>query len=224
MRQAFEGWHAVAELLQQHADRQQQLATDNGEDATHLNPGAARKPARHRQTDREQRRVIADEVGMGKTRIAVEVCRCVIESGGRAALLVPPGLGFQWQDELRQGGLHDVPAILRSLYSYLSAWADPPQPWFEKQAVMISHAFTNWRFGENSHVWRWALVPELYARWRGANDGRLPRGYHGNEILAAGWVCGEVAQTHCRGSAQCSQTSGATLTGPDAECSMAETT
>ena len=38
--------------------------------------------------------VIADEVGMGKTRIAVEVARSVIEAGGRVAILVPPGLGY----------------------------------------------------------------------------------------------------------------------------------
>jgi hypothetical protein len=47
---------------------------------------------------------------MGKTRIAVEVCRCVIECGGRAAILVPPGLGYQWQDELRAGSLEELPA------------------------------------------------------------------------------------------------------------------
>ena len=31
---------------------------------------------------------------MGKTRIAVELARCVVESGGRVAILVPPGLGM----------------------------------------------------------------------------------------------------------------------------------
>src|ERR1035438_1139798 len=132
---------------------------------------------------------------MGKTRIAVEVARCVIKSGGRVAILVPPGLGYQWQAELRDGEINDVPPILRSLYAYLAAWADNQQPWFAKQAVMVSHAFTHWRLGENAAVWRWALVPELYARWRDLTDARLPRGYHGNDTLADGWVCGAVAKS-----------------------------
>ena len=88
---------------------------------------------------------------MGKTRIAVEVARCVIGNGGRVAMLVPPGLGYQWQAELRDGEVNDVPADFRSLSAYL-AWADNQQPWFAKQAVMVSHAFTNWRIGSNSRL------------------------------------------------------------------------
>lgn len=187
MRQAFEGWLAVARRLQHEAERQLQIAR--------LNPG--QRASLHAIAKRIENNgvVIADEVGMGKTRIAVEVCRCVIECGGRVAILVPPGLGYQWQDELRQGGLQDVPPILRSLYSYLCAWDGSPQPWFEKQAIMVSHAFTNWRFGETSQVWRWALVPELYARWRELSEGRLPRGYHGNDTLTAGSLCDSIAQS-----------------------------
>ena len=102
----------------------------------------------------------------------------MIKSGGRVAILVPPGLGYQWQAELRDGEINDVPPILRSLGAYLAPWADNQQPWFEKQAVMVSHAFTNWRLSKTAAVWRWALVPELYARWREMTDQRLPRGYH----------------------------------------------
>ena len=90
--------------------------------------------------------VIADEVGMGKTRIAVEVARCVLKCGGRVAILVPPGLGYQWQAELRDGEINDVPPILRSLYGYLLVWHDNQEPWFAKQAVMVSHAgISEWR-------------------------------------------------------------------------------
>src|SRR5262245_19513306 len=121
MRQTFEGWPAAAQRLEQQAERQQQLATETGERATRLNPGQRASLRAMAKRIVNNGVVIADEVGMGKTRIAVEVCRCVTESGGRVALLVPPGLGYQWQDELRQGGLHDVPAILRSLSSYLHA-------------------------------------------------------------------------------------------------------
>lgn len=195
MNQMFQGWEAVAEYLQQQADVQDQLAHKQGEDATHLNRG--QRASLRAVASRIVRNgvVIADEVGMGKTRIAVEVARCVIKSGGRVAILVPPGLGYQWHAELRVGEINDVPAILRSLSAYLAAWADNQQPWFTKQAVMVSHAFTNWRLGDNAAVWRWALVPELYARWREVTDHRLPRGYYDNATLAKGWVCSAAAKS-----------------------------
>jgi hypothetical protein len=120
----------------------------------------------------------------------------VIKSGGRVAILVPPGLGYQWQAELRDGEINDVPPILRSLSAYLGPWADNQDPWFANQAVMMSHAFTNWRLGgANAAVWRWALVPEFYARCREMTDGRLPRGYHSNDTLARGGNCSDVAKS-----------------------------
>ena len=66
--------------------------------------------------------IIADEVGMGKTRIAVEVAKQVKNAKGRIAILVPPGLGYQWETELRDGGISDVRPLLRSLWSYFAAW------------------------------------------------------------------------------------------------------
>jgi len=196
MNQIFQGWEAVADQLRQQAETQHQLALKKGEDATRLNPGqraSLRGIASRIVTNGV---VIADEVGMGKTRIAVEVARCVIKSGGRVAILVPPGLGYQWQAELRDGEINDVPPILRSLSAYLGAWTDNQEPWFAKQAVMVSHAFTNWRLGgANAAVWRWALVPEFYARCREMTDGRLPRGYHGNDKLARGENCSDVAKS-----------------------------
>ena len=195
MNQMFQGWEAVAEQLRQQAETQEQLALKKGEDATRLNQGQRASLRAIASRILKNGVVIADEVGMGKTRIAVEVARCVIDNGGRVAMLVPPGLGYQWQAELRDGEVNDVPPILRSLYAYLAAWADNQEPWFAKQAVMVSHAFTNWRLGENAAVWRWALVPELYARWREMTEARLPRGYHGNETLADGWVCSKAAKS-----------------------------
>ena len=130
MNQIFQGWEAVADQLRQQAETQHQLALKKGEDATRLNPGqraSLRGIASRIVTNGV---VIADEVGMGKTRIAVEVARCVIKSGGRVAILVPPGLGYQWKAELQDGEINDVPAILRSLSAYLAAWGDNQQPWF----------------------------------------------------------------------------------------------
>ncbi|MGC9195289.1 MAG: DEAD/DEAH box helicase [Syntrophobacteraceae bacterium] len=135
--------------------------------------------------------LIADEVGMGKTRIAVAVAKSVIESGGRVAILAPSGLGYQWRDELRKGKI-ECPLILRSVLQYLQAWEAEDEreqkPWFKERVVLISHAFTNWRLGEGSNSWRWTLLPELYAQWRRNNSGRFPQGYNGNENLNDEWV------------------------------------
>ena len=189
MNQQFHGWEAVADKLRQRAEVLEEEAR-RGNELVRLNAGqrdslraiAARLPVNGV--------LIADEVGMGKTRIAVEVARAVRDCGGRVAILVPPGLGYQWEAELREGGIQQVQPILRSVYSFLAAWEpaeDGLRPWFSLPIVLASHAFTNWRFGTNSHTWRWALLPELYARWREATESRLPRHYHEykDEWLAA---------------------------------------
>ncbi len=197
MNRSFQGWEAVAELLKESAASLEQLASEKGEDApdVYLNRGQRASVRAIASRLPKNGVAIADEVGMGKTRIAVEVARCVLKSDGRVAILAPPGLGYQWQSELRKGNVIDVPNILRSLLSYLNAWSGDQEPWFKKDAIVVSHAFTNWRLGENAATWRWALVPELYARWREASKGRLPRGYCGNEILRQGWICGDVAKS-----------------------------
>jgi hypothetical protein len=124
--------------------------------------------------------IVADEVGMGKTRIAVFVARAVVQSGGRSAVVIPPGLSFQWIREFRDCGM-DVLPVIRSLQGYFDAWdAEEPAsvPWFQQSIVMISHQFSNWKFGRNSHPWRWGLLPEVYAATCRLTEGRVPRGYH----------------------------------------------
>jgi hypothetical protein len=123
--------------------------------------------------------LVADEVGMGKTRIAAFVAKAVIRSGGRCAVLIPPGLGFQWQAEFRTCGTEVLP-VIRSLQGYLEAWNDAEAastPWFQQPAVMISHRFSDWRLGQNPQTWRWCLLPEVYAATRQLTEGRLPRFY-----------------------------------------------
>jgi len=195
MNLTFQGWDAVAEHLRQQADAQDELENEKGEDATHLNRGQRASLRAIAGRIANNGVVIADEVGMGKTRIAVAVARCVIKSGGRVAILAPPGLGYQWQAELRDGEITDVPPILRSLDAYLRAWNGDQQPWFAKRAVLISHALPNWRLSESAPARRWALVPELYARWRTMTGQRLPRGYHGDPQLANGWLCRAAAES-----------------------------
>jgi len=195
VRQKFQGWKKVASLLRKTTDDQQVFAAEKGDEAARLNHGqrASLRAIAYRITDNGL--VIADEVGMGKTRIAVEVARCVKECGGRVAIVVPPGLGYQWQSELRDGGLGDVPPILRSLDAYLKAWDEGTGPWFEIPVVVVSHIFANWRLGGDAKSWRWALLPEIYAHLR-RSGGRLPRDYRGDDKLAAAQrkQCDEIAR------------------------------
>ena len=182
----FKGWPEVSARLVRYADAPAQLGRNYL-----LNDGqrAGLREIAKRITDHGL--IVADEVGMGKTCIAVEVARAVVESGGRVAILVPPGLGFQWQGELRAGAVA-APLLLRSLYQFLAAWesAQPESqnPWFRHQVVLLSHAFTNWRLGNNSDPWRWSLLPELYAAWRKKKTGSFPKGYHNQEELNDAWV------------------------------------
>ncbi|WAP70082.1 DEAD/DEAH box helicase family protein [Jiella pelagia] len=145
--------------------------------------------------------ILADEVGLGKTRIAVAVAKAVTDCGGRVAILVPPTLGFQWQEELRHGGLPDVPPILRSDHQWRSAWApdEHPKPWFAEPVVILSHGFTNWRIHADPHG-RTALLPMLVglAR-RAAGNRRAPRGF--NEFADSVWssihCAAESIAAHC---------------------------
>lgn len=179
MNQEFGGWNKVGEKLRTLAD--DRTIELNGGQAASLRELAKRLP--------NNGVIIADEVGMGKTRIAAAVARSVIAAGGRVAILVPPGLGYQWSDELRNAGV-DAPPILRSLGQYLQAWEteEKSSPWFNESALVVSHSFTNWRLGERTAPWRWSLLPEIYARWRKQSNGRWPRDYCGNEILGDKWV------------------------------------
>lgn len=179
MNQEFGGWNRVAEELCGLADGR--LIELNSGQAASLRALTERLP--------KNGVIIADEVGMGKTRIAAAVARSVIAAGGRVAILVPPGLGYQWSDELQTAGVN-APPILRSLWQYLQAWEtkDKNAQWFMESALVVSHAFTNWRLGENTSPWRWALLPEIYARWRKHANGRWPRDYCSNKMLDDVWV------------------------------------
>ena len=174
-------WATVAVALRERASQQQQLACAEGEAAAHLNPG--QRASLHALAERigDHGVVLADEVGMGKTRIAVELIRAVNHAGGRVAVVAPPGLGYQWHDELKRGGV-DAPAMLRGLYRYLEAWSGeeitPDKPWFEAPTLVLSQAFANWRMGEHTSRWRRELVPLVLARWRKEAGFKYPNGFH----------------------------------------------
>lgn len=183
MKRRFKGWEQVAQHLRD------LVSGTELERKLDLKPGQSDSLLAMAERLKTNGVIIADEVGMGKTRIAASLAKGVIRAGGRVAILVPPGLGYQWGAELRTVGM-DAPTILRSLRQFFQAWQtdEPPEPWFEQDVLLISHAFSHWRLGESSAPWRWGLLPELYARWRQHSSGRFPRGYHSNEILGDEWV------------------------------------
>lgn len=126
--------------------------------------------------------ILADEVGLGKTRIAVAIAKAVMDAGGRVAILIPPGLGYQWKAEFKQMEV-DVADPIRSLDSIYLPWKDTEiahKKWFEQPVLLISHLFSNWHHRENSRDHRFWLLPEMYAQWRKAHGGSFPRNYNGN--------------------------------------------
>lgn len=174
----FQGWQAVARQIERIIEEAEARPTVPNKPRD-LTEGQIRSLKAIAKRIPNNGVVLADEVGMGKTRIAAAVARAVRDVGGRVAFLLPPGLAPQWNRELEAIGVNDTPEILRSLYGYGAAWDDDdrvPQPWFAYKTVMISHVFANWRFGERTHTWRWALLPLTWAEWLERNGHRKPWG------------------------------------------------
>ena len=118
--------------------------------------------------------LLCDEVGMGKTRIAVAVAQAVSECGGRVAIIVPTGLGAQWQDEFGVRGLGlDSPKIIRSLDDFYQGLEE----WPNRKILLVSHTFTFWRYEKTARAWRYTLLPAILGMWRKENGERLPNGY-----------------------------------------------
>lgn len=173
MKQQFEGWPAVVAKLRAIARA-----------ASNLNDGQCASLDAIADRISSHGLLIADEVGLGKTRIAVALAHAVMACGGRVAVLIPPGLGFQWQTEFREFG-RDVPEVLRSLDMFNQRWREPVQaPWFEEDAILISHFFCNWTLKQATR--RFALLPELHARWLMKYTNR-PRGYSDSDAAACRW-------------------------------------
>ena len=121
MNHQFQGWDAVASELSKITGGNREIGRDRDGRPICLRDGQAASVRELAKRLPQNGVIIADEVGMGKTLIAVVVVRAVIAAGGRVAILAPPGLGYQWNDELQNAGV-DAPPILRSLRQYLQAW------------------------------------------------------------------------------------------------------
>jgi len=111
--------------------------------------------------------VIADEVGMGKTRIAVALAKAVTRHGGRVCVVIPPGLGAQWKDEFAKGGFYDLPDVVASSLNVFlnNITEDEGNVWLSKKIVLVSHTFTNWRFSNQQRPDYWGLLPLVFRRW-----------------------------------------------------------
>jgi hypothetical protein len=174
MKQEFKGWPAVARELRDLAGRA----------GVRLNDGQRNSLLAIAARIESHGVLIADEVGMGKTRIAAALAECVVQCGGRVAILIPPGLGFQWQAEFREFG-RDVPQVLRSLDAFNQRWRDEvPAPWYLEDVVMVSHSLCNWKMKGGTK--RFALLPELYARWQ-KKGARFPNHYSEQRAAACQW-------------------------------------
>ncbi|CAO4132613.1 hypothetical protein [Methylorubrum extorquens] len=176
----FTGWHRVGDNLGILADAP----------GPHLNEGQRASLRALAERLPEHGLVIADEVGMGKTRIAVALAHAVIAAGGRVAILIPPTLGFQWQEELRHGGIPNVPDVVRSLWGFLTAWSDPTQakPWFDQRVLLISHGFVTWRLGATTQRWRFEILPLLAGLAQQGATGTYPHGFRAMSERADTWV------------------------------------
>ena len=180
-------WNDVAERLDAFAAQSGDNLLDAGQKAT-----VAVLAKRIRAGQRAA--LLADEVGMGKTRIAAALVQAVKVAGGRSAIILPAGLGAQWQAELRQFKPNDETLLpLRSSASFIEGYlrdedwnaeghrqwlADrklqrdlPAGSWAEENILMISHSFANMRFplkAEGPHLgWRRELLPAIVRKLEG---------------------------------------------------------
>jgi len=168
----FEGWNRVAEVLDESASKAESL--DNADALLDEGQRTSIRVIAERLRDGRRALLVADEVGMGKTRIAVALIDAVRRCGGRSAIVVPAGLGAQWQAELRlfdPGGRTLLP--LRSYESFVrgfgregddnlsAGWQErrdarlrdrrqqrelPEGSWRDEKILMISHAFARMAF------------------------------------------------------------------------------
>lgn len=112
--------------------------------------------------------VLADEVGLGKTRVALLVMLATLEEGGRVVAVVPPGLLAQWRRELRDvcaslaaagEPLQDWKPIVVRVYRELFAETEqanayPLSDAREGRFVLISQAFGLHRAKANARTWQ----------------------------------------------------------------------
>lgn len=160
-------WNEVANILDRIVAASDDTLLDHGQKAS-----VAELACRIRAGQRSA--LLADEVGMGKTRIAAALIAAVREAGGRSAIVLPAGLGAQWQQELKRFNPDDKTLLpLRSYDGFIAGFLQdtdaegserrirshkewlldrrqqrelPEEGWAAEQTIMISHSFANMQF------------------------------------------------------------------------------
>ncbi len=133
--------------------------------------------------------LLADEVGTGKTLIAAVLIKAVQAGGGRSAVVMPAGLGAQWQAELRRlDPLDTTLSPLRSYWTFLDTFkrpedvadrdtmrtrrarelADrrqqrelPPGEWCDEPILLLSHNLGTMRETTGTRAWHQGLVESV---------------------------------------------------------------
>jgi len=137
--------------------------------------------------------LIADEVGMGKTRVTMAAILAVLENDGNVLVVVPPGLLNQWKREWEDflNSLNENPdfslVILRSYFnlfekSNLDVLLDKKKP----KWVLVSHQFGLPRLSNKSQIHRYWL-PILAAAIRRKKDGLKGRNRFWETLKKEGW-------------------------------------
>lgn len=101
--------------------------------------------------------VLADEVGMGKTRIAVALALAVKRSGGRVAIVVPPVVAPQWREEITKAG-ESCKDILRSFDGLMREYETDGAARRGDALVILSHRFGDVRAQTSGKRWRADLL------------------------------------------------------------------
>lgn len=139
--------------------------------------------------------LIADEPGMGKTRVVMSAILAVLENGGSVAAVVPPGLLYQWKKEWEDFisnldlGENYSPIFLRSYYTLFEN-ADFNFPLSDNSGkwLLISHNFGPPPLATNSRSFRYllpVLVKALQSEARGEHKRnsywQLVKRYYGDD-------------------------------------------
>lgn len=160
-------WNKVADNLNHIAGQGEEELLDQGQRASVAELA-------HRIRDGKRAALLADEVGMGKTRIAAALIHAVRQAGGRSAIVLPAGLGAQWQQELKYFDPDDRTLLpLRSYDGFIAGFLRdtdaeggerrvrshkewlmdrrqqrelPEKGWADEKILMISHSFANMQF------------------------------------------------------------------------------
>lgn len=150
--------------------------------------------------------VLADEVGIGKTRIACAVAHAAVAAGGRVAVVVPHGLIHQWQAESKK--LSEVAPSPKTLTTLSDFFRDAPtggEPWNARRPRpgtaewwIISHNFRAPIVKARSVDWRYSLPALVGMRLATTSErddartrwGKLQRNVQENSLheSARGWT------------------------------------